>query len=47
MRDVPGFVDTRQQLLSLKPNNRAHWVTLAIAHHINGSFNVASEVRPW
>lgn len=44
-RDLPGFVETRQQLLNLKPSNRAHWVTFAVAHHINGSCEVAAKVR--
>ncbi|MEW5315829.1 MAG: hypothetical protein WDW38_007232 [Sanguina aurantia] len=43
-RDLPGFVETRQQLLNLKPSNRAHWVTFAVAHHINGSCEVAAKV---
>jgi hypothetical protein len=37
MRDFAGFVETRQKLLQLKPGNRIHWLTFAVAHHINGN----------
>ncbi|XP_052176449.1 N-terminal acetyltransferase A complex auxiliary subunit NAA15-like isoform X2 [Diospyros lotus] len=35
MRDLTGFVETRQQLLTLKPNHRMNWIGFAVAHHIN------------
>ncbi len=44
MRDLPGFVDTRQRLLAAKPSNRNHWITFAVAHHINGNHELAVQV---
>ncbi|KAK9149521.1 hypothetical protein Scep_008278 [Stephania cephalantha] len=35
MRDLTGFVETRQQLLTLKPNHRMNWIGFAVAHHLN------------
>ncbi|RRT72655.1 hypothetical protein BHM03_00029652 [Ensete ventricosum] len=35
MRDLIGFVETRQQLLALKPNHRMNWIGFAVAHHLN------------
>ncbi|KZV26098.1 N-alpha-acetyltransferase 15, NatA auxiliary subunit [Dorcoceras hygrometricum] len=42
MRDLSGFVETRQQLLSLKPNHRMNWIGFAVAHHLN--FNALKAV---
>ncbi|KAJ1688374.1 hypothetical protein LUZ63_019764 [Rhynchospora breviuscula] len=44
MRDFPGFVDTRQQLLSLKPNHRMNWIGFAVAHHLNSNVTKAIDV---
>ncbi|KAG2432388.1 hypothetical protein HYH02_012960 [Chlamydomonas schloesseri] len=44
LRDLQGFVDTRHQLLSAKPSNRSHWITFAVAHHMNGNHELAVEV---
>ncbi|KAK6148908.1 hypothetical protein DH2020_016433 [Rehmannia glutinosa] len=35
MRDLEGFVETRQQLLTLKPNHRMNWIGFAVAQHLN------------
>ncbi|XP_024387242.1 N-terminal acetyltransferase A complex auxiliary subunit NAA15 isoform X1 [Physcomitrium patens] len=35
MRELPGFVETRRQLLTLKPSHRNNWIGFAIAHHVN------------
>lgn len=35
MRDFAGLVETRQNLLTLKPNNRMNWIRFAVAHHLN------------
>ncbi|GBG90818.1 hypothetical protein CBR_g51323 [Chara braunii] len=35
MRDLGGFVQTRCQLLTLKPNHRNNWIGFAIAQHLN------------
>eukprot|EP00267_Zea_mays_P050096 XP_020402847.1 N-terminal acetyltransferase A complex auxiliary subunit NAA15 [Zea mays] len=44
MRDLSGFVETRQQLLSLKPNHRMNWIGFAVAHHLNSDSSKAVEV---
>ena len=36
MRDLPGFVSTRQHLLSLQPTNRNNWFTFAVSQHLQG-----------
>ena len=43
LRDIAGFVDTRATILQLKPGNKSHWISFAIAHHLNGSHNIAAE----
>lgn len=35
MRDLAGFVETRQRLLTLKPNHRMNWIGFAVSHHLN------------
>ncbi|XP_074583808.1 N-terminal acetyltransferase A complex auxiliary subunit NAA15 [Curcuma longa] len=37
MRDLTGFIETRQQLLVLKPNHRMNWIGFAVAHHLNSN----------
>ncbi|KAJ6711584.1 N-TERMINAL ACETYLTRANSFERASE-RELATED [Salix purpurea] len=44
MRDLTGFVETRQQLLSLKPNHRMNWIGFAVAHHLNSNCSKAVEI---
>lgn len=44
MRDVSGYIESRQQLLSLKPSSRQNWLSMAIAHHMNGRPEVAAQV---
>ena len=44
LRDIPGFVETRHQLLILKPNNRNHWITFAVAHHLDKNYELAVQV---
>ncbi|KAB1218605.1 N-alpha-acetyltransferase 16, NatA auxiliary subunit [Morella rubra] len=44
MRDLSGFVQTRQQLLSLKPNHRMNWIGFAVAHHLNSNASKAVEI---
>lgn len=44
LRDIPGFVDTRQQLLDLRPGNRNNWISFAVAHHLNKSHELAVQV---
>lgn len=45
MRDLPGYVETRHQLLTLKSSNRNNWISFAVAHHINGNHEMAVQVR--
>ncbi|KAM0881850.1 hypothetical protein ACQ4PT_032687 [Festuca glaucescens] len=44
MRDLSGFVETRQQLLTLKPNHRMNWIGFAVAHHLSSNSSKAIEV---
>lgn len=44
MRDIQGFVETRYRLLQLRPNNRNNWVTWAVAHHLDGNFDMAVQI---
>ena len=36
-------MDTRATILQLKPGNKSHWISFAIAHHLNGSHDIAAE----
>jgi peptide alpha-N-acetyltransferase len=42
MRDLTGFVETRAAMLSMKPGNKSHWITFAVAHHLNGNHDLAA-----
>ncbi|KAG4211783.1 hypothetical protein ERO13_A02G122600v2 [Gossypium hirsutum] len=44
MRDLAGFVEARQQLLTLKPNQRMNWIGFAVAHHLNSNGAKAAEI---
>ncbi|XP_078432271.1 tetratricopeptide repeat (TPR)-containing protein [Wolffia australiana] len=44
MRDLAGFVETRQRLLSLKPNHRLNWIGFAVAHHLNNDVSKAVDI---
>ncbi|XVF25039.1 hypothetical protein REPUB_Repub13aG0179400 [Reevesia pubescens] len=44
MRDLTGFVETRQQLLTLKPNHRMNWIGFVVAHHLNSNGAKAVEI---
>ncbi|XP_058226821.1 N-terminal acetyltransferase A complex auxiliary subunit NAA15 [Rhododendron vialii] len=44
MRDLSGFVETRQQLLTLKPNHRMNWIGFAVAHHLNSNASKAIDI---
>uniref|UniRef100_A0A7S0NSK1 Uncharacterized protein n=1 Tax=Calcidiscus leptoporus TaxID=127549 RepID=A0A7S0NSK1_9EUKA len=41
MRDLPGFLETRQKLLTIKPTNRMHWFTFAISQHLLNRYTQA------
>ncbi|XP_043726271.1 N-terminal acetyltransferase A complex auxiliary subunit NAA15-like [Telopea speciosissima] len=44
MRDLTGFIETRQQLLTLRPNHRMNWIGFAVAHHLNSNGAKAIEI---
>eukprot|EP00630_Chrysocystis_fragilis_P012740 CAMPEP_0197408370 /NCGR_PEP_ID=MMETSP1165-20131217/28333_1 /TAXON_ID=284809 /ORGANISM="Chrysocystis fragilis, Strain CCMP3189" /LENGTH=287 /DNA_ID=CAMNT_0042934797 /DNA_START=62 /DNA_END=922 /DNA_ORIENTATION=+ len=44
MRDCPGFLATRKELLRLKPNNKMHWIAYALANHLCGANETAIQV---
>ena len=41
MRDLKGFVETRQQVLTLKPTNRNNWFTFAVSQHLMSKHDAA------
>ncbi|KAM3419112.1 hypothetical protein BST61_g5060 [Cercospora zeina] len=44
MRDYPGFVQSRNQMLQAKPGFRQNWTALAVALHLNGELDKAEDV---
>ncbi|KAD6794662.1 hypothetical protein E3N88_05558 [Mikania micrantha] len=44
MRDLTGFVETRQKLLTLKPNHRMNWIGFAVSHHLNSNAPKAIDI---
>ena len=44
MRDIKGFLESRQRLLELKPTVRQGWDSLALAHHLEGNYDVAAVI---
>ena len=39
-------MESRHQILLLKPGNRNHWINFAVAHHLNKNYDLAVQVRP-
>ncbi|KDR72571.1 hypothetical protein GALMADRAFT_252705 [Galerina marginata CBS 339.88] len=37
LRLFDNLVDTRHNILKLRPNQRQNWIALAVAHHLNGN----------
>lgn len=44
MRDLPGFLETRQALLEQKSGAKHNWISFALAHHLCGHHEVAVKV---
>ncbi|KAF5758183.1 putative transferase [Helianthus annuus] len=44
MRDLAGFVETRQQLLTLKPSHRMNWIGFAVSQHLNSNASKAIDI---
>ncbi|KAJ8600941.1 hypothetical protein CTAYLR_005072 [Chrysophaeum taylorii] len=44
MRDRHGFLETRKELLRLKPNNKMHWIAYALANHLCDAKETAIQV---
>jgi tetratricopeptide (TPR) repeat protein len=44
MRDLSGFVETRQQLLTLKFNHCMNWIGFVVAHHLNSDPRKSVEI---
>ncbi|KAI5370254.1 Putative tetratricopeptide-like helical domain superfamily, acetyltransferase A, auxiliary subunit [Septoria linicola] len=44
MRDYPGYVQSRNQMLQAKPGFRQNWTALAVALHLNGDLEKAEDV---
>ncbi|KAF9435768.1 N-alpha-acetyltransferase 16, NatA auxiliary subunit [Entomortierella beljakovae] len=43
-RNYDGFVDTRNRLIELKPNNRQNWIGMAIGYHMMGRPDLGVQV---
>ena len=37
MRDISGFQETRLKILTLRPNQKIHWLTYALSLHVGGN----------
>ena len=44
MRDYNGYIETRTTQVQQRPNIRANWTALAIAHHLAGHYAQAEQV---
>jgi peptide alpha-N-acetyltransferase len=44
LMDLAGFVESRRKLLVLKPNNKQHWISFAIANYLSKNFESANEI---
>lgn len=44
MRDLPGYKDTRHQLLTIRPQQRASWIGYAISLHLNKQYGAACKI---
>jgi peptide alpha-N-acetyltransferase len=44
MRDIEGFMETRRQLLTLKPAQRAHWTAFALGAHLANDYQKALQI---
>ncbi|KAK9721134.1 hypothetical protein K7432_003662, partial [Basidiobolus ranarum] len=44
MRNYEGFSDATHQLLELRPQNRAFWISLAISYHLSKNYDMALNV---
>jgi tetratricopeptide (TPR) repeat protein len=44
MRDLSGFVVTRNSILSLKPTSQQHWLAFALSKHLQGDLEGALQV---
>lgn len=44
MRDYPGFVQSRNQMLQARPALRQNWTALAVALHLNGELDKAENI---
>ena len=44
MRDLADFVETRRQILTLRPNTRINWIGFAVAQFLSGEHEMALKV---
>lgn len=45
MRDLPGFAESRRQMVVQKPGVRVHWIGYAVAAHLAGQHGLAVKVH--
>lgn len=43
-RNLQGFIETRLDILDARPNIKGNWVSLAVAYHLNGDYQLALDV---
>lgn len=44
LMDLAGFVESRRKLLVLKPNNKQHWISFAIANYLSKNYESANDI---
>ena len=44
IRDLNGFVETRRQLLLLRPGVKANWISFAVAQYKSGNYSEANDI---
>ncbi|KAF9972234.1 hypothetical protein BGZ73_004674 [Actinomortierella ambigua] len=44
LRNYEAYIETRHQLLELRPQNRMYWIGLAVAYHMLGKHDLAVKV---
>jgi len=44
MRDIEGFIETKRHLLTLKPTQRANWISFAMGQHLARNHSQALKI---
>jgi peptide alpha-N-acetyltransferase len=43
-RNIQAFIETRLDILDARPNIKGNWISLALAYHLNGDYQLAIDV---